>query len=254
MLVQLGIQLNRLLRHFGLQLRRSPSGLDARRFRLMEANRIGAVIDIGANTGQYAHQLRQLGYRGWIYSYEPLPDAFAQLSARARSDSKWRVFDLAVGEAPGSVTLNVAANSESSSILTVAQRHLDAESAAQAVSSVTVRTTTLDVILPDLPSQPTMLKIDTQGYEDRVLAGGIGLLPRVQLLEIELSLCEVYSGQILFRDMDARIVAAGFHLVSLGEAFIDRRTGELLQVDAIYARRDGAVASNVSPRLEALQQ
>lgn len=238
MLAKFASEVNKLLRHFGVQINRSPTGAEWRRIRLMESNGIGTLIDIGANHGQYAERVRQMGYRGSIHSYEPLPDAFARLRARTRSDSKWKAYNLAVGEAAGSATLNVAANSESSSILTVAQRHLDAEPAAQIVSTVEVTTTTLDAILHELPPQPTMLKIDTQGYEDRVLAGGMGMLHRVQLLELEMSLAEVYSGQLLFRDMDARIVAAGLRLASLAEAFIDRHTGELLQVDAIYMRRE----------------
>jgi FkbM family methyltransferase len=240
MLAKFALKVNKLLRHVGVQINRSPTGAEWRRIRLMEANAIDTVVDIGANEGQYAERLREMGYRGSIHSYEPLPEVFARLSARSRADSKWHVFEAAVGETAASVTLNVAANTESSSILTIAQRHLDAAPEAKTVSTVTVRATTLDDILRPLSAHRTMLKIDTQGYEDRVLAGGAAGLHKVQMLEIELSLCEVYSEQVLFRDMDARIVAAGFRLASLAEAFTDFRTGELLQVDAIYVRRDAA--------------
>src|SRR5262249_31216700 len=123
-----------------------------------------------------------------------------------------------------------------SSILEMTKRHLDAEPRSKTVSSVVVRTTTLDAILQDAPAQPALLKIDTQGYEDRVLAGATKGLGQVQLIEVELSLFEVYAGQKLFREMDARIVASGFELISLADGFFDRRTGELLQMDAIYAR------------------
>jgi hypothetical protein len=34
--------------------------------------------------------------------------------------------------------------------------------------------------------------------------------------------------------MDARLVRAGFELVSLEEGFFDEASGELLQIDAIY--------------------
>jgi len=236
LIAQLGFQVNKVLRHFGVQLARSPSGEDLRRIRLMEARNIGLVIDVGANEGQYGRRLRELGYRGRIQSYEPLPTAFARLQARTRADATWKAFNLAVDRTPGSVTLNVAGNSESSSILDMTKLHLDAEPRSKTVSSVVVRTTTVDAILEEAPSEPTLLKIDTQGYEDRVLAGALQRLQQVQLIEVELSLFEVYAGQTLFREMDARIVAAGFELISVADGFFDRRTGELLQMDAIYAR------------------
>jgi FkbM family methyltransferase len=256
LLIQLGLQINKILLPFGLQLSRSPSGPEWRRMRLIETRGIKAVVDIGANEGQYGQRLRQLGYQDWVYSYEPLPSAFARLRDRSRSDPRWQAFQVAVGDTAGAVTMNVAHNSESSSILQIAKPHLDAEPAARTVARVEVNATTLDSILQGLPAQPTLLKIDTQGFEDRVLASGMNALGNVELLEVELSLFEVYLGQTLFRDMDARIVGAGFELVSLAEGFFDRRTGELLQVDAIYARPAGRIqrsaANVVTPRKPSL--
>lgn len=238
---QLATHINNFLWHFGLRLNRAPPWSERRRMRLIQRKNITAVIDVGANVGQYAAQLRRLGYTGWIHSYEPLPEAFARLQARARSDPKWRVFQLAVGDSADPVTLHIAGNSESSSILDMAQRHLDAAPASRFVASVTVPSTTLDSILSELPAQPTLLKIDTQGYEGRVLAGAARSLNKIELLEIELSFFEVYVGQPLFRQIDSLLLAADFELVSLaeGEAFFDQRTGELLQIDGIYARRRG---------------
>ena len=238
---QLATHINNFLWHFGLRLNRAPPWSDRRRSRLMQTRNITAVVDVGANIGQYASQLRRLGYRGWIYSYEPLPEAFARLQARARSDPQWRVFQVAVGDSADPVTLHIAGNSESSSILDMTQRHLDAAPISRFVDEVTVPSTTLDSILGELPDQPTLLKIDTQGYEGRVLAGGAGSLHKIELLEIELSFFEVYVGQPLFRQIDSLLLAADFELVSLaeGEAFFDQRTGELLQLDGIYARRRG---------------
>jgi FkbM family methyltransferase len=241
-LVRLAGYINSFLWYFGLRLNRAPAWSERRRMRLIETRNISVVIDVGANVGQYALQLRRMGYKGWIYSYEPLPDAFQRLQARSRSDPRWRVFRLAVGDSLDPVTLQVASNSESSSILDMAKRHLDAEPAARFVSSVEVPSTTLDRILGELPAEPTLLKIDTQGYEGRVLAGAANSLHRVELLEIELSFFEVYVGQPLFREVDSLLLAAGFELTSLaeGEAFFDPHTGELLQLDGIYARRRGA--------------
>jgi FkbM family methyltransferase len=238
MLAWLGPQVNRVLRRFGMQLVRAPLAIDSRRGLLMNSRRISAVVDIGANTGQHGEYLRRLGYDGWIYSYEPVPAAFAQLQANARPDPKWKVFPLAVSDQPGLVEMHVAANSVSSSLRQMAKLHEDAAPYSKTVASVSVECTTLDAILAAIPDQPIMVKIDTQGFEDRVFAGGLGMLHKARLLEIEMSLFEVYVGQTLFREMDQRVVAAGYDLVSLADGLFDPRSGELLQVDGIYSRRE----------------
>jgi FkbM family methyltransferase len=193
------------------------------------------VVDIGANCGQYGAMLRAHGYHGTLLSYEPLPEAFRKLSARAAADGKWEAYQAAVAATHGVVTLNVAQNLVSSSVLPMTARHVAAAPASQILQSIEVQTVTLaDILRPRAPAS-TLVKIDTQGYESEVLDGAGTYLSRVSLLEVELSLVELYSGQPLFRQVDARLVAAGFGLVSIEEGFFDERSGELLQIDAIYA-------------------
>lgn len=232
---QVGRMANSGLQHLGLRLTRVQSAADKRRALLMARRNIGLVVDVGANAGQYALHLRKAGFRGLIHSYEPLPEAFKELSSRCRRDPAWRAFQLAVTEHGEPVKLRVSENDEASSILEMGRR-LEGGREFHIVSTIEVGSTTLDAILEAAPRCPTMLKIDTQGYEDRVLAGGARRLGTVELLEIELSLFEVYRGQKLWREMDAVLLAAGFELASLVEGFQDERTGELLQVDAIYQR------------------
>ena len=246
MLTWLGPQVNRLLRRFGMQLVRAPVVIDSRRGLLMSSRRISAVVDVGANTGQHGDYLRRLGYDGWIYSYEPVPAAFAQLQARARPDPKWKVFQLAVSDQPGVVEMHVAGNSVSSSVRRMTRLHEESAPESKTVASVSVECTTLDAILATIADQPIMVKIDTQGFEDRVFAGGQRMLRKVHLLEIEMSLFEVYAGQTLFREMDQRVLAAGYDLVSLADGLFDPRSGELLQVDGIYSRRDADAGSAVN--------
>ena len=55
------------------------------------------VLDVGANEGQYGQQLRDIGYAGWIVSFEPVADVFQSLARVAAGDSRWLTFPLAVG-------------------------------------------------------------------------------------------------------------------------------------------------------------
>jgi hypothetical protein len=80
------------------------------------------------------------------------------------------------------------------------------------------------------------VKIDTQGYEDKVLNGGIGTIKRATVLQTELSLIELYSGQKLIIEMIEKIKEMGFELWGIEPAFVDSNNGRMLQVDAIFCR------------------
>jgi FkbM family methyltransferase len=235
MLIRAGQKLNQALHRVGLQLARYPGPADRRRRRLLERRAVTVVVDVGANCGQYGAMLRAHGYRGTLLSYEPLPDAFRKLRERAAADGKWQAQQAAVGAANGVATLHVAQNLVSSSILPMTARHVAAAPASHTIQSIEVQTVTLAEILAPITQASTLVKIDTQGYESQVLDGAGAHLSHVSLLEVELSLVELYGGQPLFREIDARLVAAGFGLVSIETGFFDEGSGELLQIDAIYA-------------------
>lgn len=67
---------------------------------------VNCVVDVGANTGQFGAMLRGIGYAGRIVSFEPLGSAFSELQARSQSDEKWLTQRLALGRAPGSMTMH----------------------------------------------------------------------------------------------------------------------------------------------------
>src|SRR5260370_33003279 len=78
-----------------------------RRLTMMRHHGIDAVLDVGANTGQYASALRQAGFQGDILSFEPLSDAFRQLEEYSRCDPKWRVYRFAVGGENTETEINI---------------------------------------------------------------------------------------------------------------------------------------------------
>jgi FkbM family methyltransferase len=231
--IWLGTRVNRALKLAGVRLVRSDSPADRRRMRLIERHGIASVIDIGANAGQYGLSLRDQGYEGEILSYEPLPEPFERLRRVAAQHRPWKVENKAVSNEGGSLLMNVARNSVSSSLLKMESRHMDAAPDSAIVSTISVNTISLRDILKPLAG-PVMVKADTQGYEYPVLLSAGELLKSVALLELELSLVELYKGQRLFRELDAFLMSQGFSLVSMDDGFFDEQRGELLQLDAIY--------------------
>jgi hypothetical protein len=111
------------------------------------------------------------------------------------------------------------------------------ESAFVAEEQVDVRR--LDDVAPDVvrPGERVWLKVDTQGFELPVLRGAERTLERVEVVETELSLVELYEGQALFGEMLAHLSARRFGALFFEPVFWDPVTGELLQLDGVFARR-----------------
>jgi FkbM family methyltransferase len=208
--------------------------------RFLRVARPAAVFDVGANIGQYGLSLRKCGFTGRIVSFEAIPAVHARLSAVAAADPNWIVAPCcALGRAPGEAHIHLAGNSVSSSLLPMSDVHLKAAPDSKYVASETVRLERLDDIgrslLPE-EDGTLFLKVDTQGYEEEVLAGADLVLKRVTAMQLELSLTPLYQGAPSFRGMLERCESLGFQLHGLIPGFYEEKSGRLLQVDGLFLR------------------
>ncbi len=200
---------------------------------------IDLVLDVGANKGQFASEIRQCGYAGRIVSFEPISQAHGELLQSSAEDSMWEAYPrCALGDHNGEAEINIAGNSESSSILPMLELHRSAapESAYEGKEIVPIKT--LDAIAGQYlkDARAPFLKIDTQGYEWQVFDGARDTLPQIKGVLVELSLVPLYDGQHLWREVIDRLEAEGFTLWAFKPAFSDQASGRTLQVDGIFYR------------------
>ncbi len=210
----------------------------ARRKSLLKNYGIGVVLDVGANSGQYAKELRELGYREQIISFEPLHLPFETLKVNSESDAKWDTFNFALGEEERDATINIAGNSYSSSMLDMLPTHLGAAPESRYIGTEQIQVKTLDSLFGSLcpRGKSVLLKIDTQGFEMNVLNGAKSSLPFINTIQLEMSLIPLYHGESLIDRLLPLLYGKGYRAVSLEPGFADRNTGQLLQVDAILHR------------------
>jgi FkbM family methyltransferase len=202
---------------------------------------VDLVLDVGASTGNYAWTIRAGGYRGRICSFEPLQAAFAKLETRSAQDPDWSCHRLALGAEPGEAEINVAGNSDSSSLLEMGERHARSDPASVYVGRETIELSTVDEVWERVveDGDEVFLKLDVQGYELEALRGAERSLPRLAGVQAELSLVPLYEGAPSWTEVIAHLQERGFQPERLEPAFEDPRTGQVLQVDAVFMR-DGA--------------
>jgi FkbM family methyltransferase len=234
-----------LFQRLGWDVRRAgyPSSEEVLLKQFLSVARPDVVFDVGANVGQYGLSLRKCGFEGRIVSFEAVASVHAALSAVAARDHDWLVGPCcALGRARGESTINVAGNSVSSSLLPMRDPHLQAAPSAAYIAREAVRVERLDNLAePLLPEGGRLLlKVDTQGYEEEVLAGANLVLKRVSAMQLELSLVPLYQGAPDLRPMLELCENLGFRLHGLIPGFFEEKTGRLLQMDGLFLR-DGTV-------------
>lgn len=226
------------LHRAGLDLVRDPF-----RYRFMHMLRqraVADVLDIGANTGQFGDDVRACGYTGRIISVEPLGQAYERLVEHVRTDPNWHTERAAVSRTSGTLTMNVSANSVSSSALPILERHTVAAPSSQYVTSEDVPATTVDDLVARHRIGPAsaLLKVDVQGYEMPVFEGAAATLSQFAMVRTELSLVSLYEGQALLPEVVEHLRGHGLALWSVEPGFTEPGTRRMLQVDGVFVREE----------------
>ena len=198
---------------------------------------VTVVIDVGANVGQYARQLRESGYIGKIVSFEPVAAAFQSLSEIAKGDLRWTTIHAALGSDVGEKMINVSKHTAMSSFSRVRDEFVRDHEWAKISRVESVNMTMLDTIFLNHVSNRdvVLLKMDVQGYEHEVLAGAERSLPRIAAIQTEMSLTASYSDQRLFRDLLSSIENYGFQFIDFSEISRDS-DGRLADIDGFFER------------------
>lgn len=212
---------------------------------LLKTSEIDVVLDVGANAGQFATQLRRAGYHGKIISFEPLSSAYQTLAEASASDAKWTALRCALGSQPGSAEIFVSKNSWSSSMLSLLPKHTNAAPDSKYIDKETITVQTLDALFDEHvgKEERVFLKIDTQGYTKQVLSGATVSINRISGLLVEMSLVPLYLGEPMIGEVTSMLYGSGFVLRAIEPEFIDKKNGQWLQVNGLFSRDNETVSS-----------
>jgi FkbM family methyltransferase len=231
--------IKKLFNRIGYDIQHLPTESIVRKnLELLKNHEIDVIFDVGANTGQFAMKMRKLGYKGRIVSFEPLPDAFAQLAKNASADPLWETVNIAVGNKNGDFPLHISRNSYSSSILDILPRHVESAPDSVYIDQVIVPVRRIDDIIVQYYHQgdKLLIKIDTQGFEQHVVEGCSHSLDKIKGFQMELSLFPLYKGETLMQEMVDILRNYGYRLLLLEPGHQDYTTGEILQVEGVFYR------------------
>jgi len=201
---------------------------------------IRTVIDVGANEGQFARMISSFFPDAGLYCFEPLAGPFRVLSAWAQTrGGRVRCFQMALGDVQGEVEMHLHTDhTPSSSFLEATERCHALYPQTQREKITKVYMTTLDEVLKgelDRMPRDILLKLDVQGFEDRVLRGGARVLLQCQAVLLEVCIDPLYEGQADFLGLVQLLQTAGLHYAGN----LDQNYGEdgrVVFLDAVFVR------------------
>jgi FkbM family methyltransferase len=206
----------------------------------LKSYNINSVIDVGSNSGQFAKQIIKNFPRCNVYCFEPLDAPFSALRAWAKTKgTQIKCYQLALGEYEGQTEMYLHVDhDESSSLLQASGTCHALYPQTVAERRIKINVSTLDKILIDElqhHSGDIFLKLDVQGFEDRVLKGGTNVLKLCRAVLLEISLDKLYENQADFYQLTDFMYRAGFRYAGNLNQIL-AKDGHVIFLDALYIK------------------
>jgi FkbM family methyltransferase len=177
---------------------------------------ICTLLDLGANDGQHGASLARHFSVAHAYFFEPQPQYAEALRLVAAGIGHARVFQIALGDAEGEAELYSMAHAPSSSLLPPDETLLRDFPQHEVRQRVRVPVRCLDSVLASHPLQEDVfIKMDVQGFEDRVIRGGRTTFRRARAVLVEMSFVPLFAGQSLFEEVHDLLVECGLRFAGI---------------------------------------
>lgn len=225
------MKIKKIIRKLGFDLVKYHSHFENQ----LKKHSIECVIDVGANEGQFARHIHTIIPTAKIYSFEPLKEPFKKLEALKDSIPDFECFNTALGNTTSKIDIWKSSFSPSSSMLPMEQLHKNIYPKSAELTKESVDLDKLDNFKSKFDiGGKYLVKIDVQGFEKEVIAGGTEIIGKATLLLVETSFVSLYSNQPLFDEITEQLFNLGFRYFGHDGQHRNEQNGDLLFQDSIF--------------------
>ena len=227
------LKIKKMLRSRGYDVVRYHSFYDS----ALRPMGIQTIFDIGANTGEFSKEMRALFPEAQIFAFEPLRDCFEQIQVKMAGDQKFQALNVALGAENGESVIQRSSFHPSSSLLPMASLHKELYPKSKDSTEEKIQVMRLDDAVKTLSiDTPLFIKMDVQGFEDKVIVGGPHTIALASVLQIETSFVPLYENQPLFDDIYQLVRNFGFTYWGETAKHYDKQD-TLIYQDSIFVRK-----------------
>lgn len=212
----------------------SKSRLNSTRKTLLTRYHIKYVLDVGANKGQYAKEIRSLGFNEQIYSFEPT-SYYEHLAKAGEGDNNWHTYRFGFGKTSGKLEMYIASNDGESSSILKPKNIMEQGFGISFEKTEEVEIKTLKEFLDLNVISNIYLKIDTQGNEMNVLLGLSDQIYHISVIEFESALISLYEGETGHYEIAQYLISHGFKVKQMVITHWNQNK-ETISLDSIFVR------------------
>jgi FkbM family methyltransferase len=191
--------------------------------------RFATVIDVGVAFG--SPQLYKSFPKAKFYLVEPVPTCKPLLD-KLVNEMNAEAFNVAAGAEDGVMEFFVHPDTSGSSAL----RQWEGEAMDGTMHQIPVRR--LDSLITGTLARPSLLKVDTQGFEIPVFEGASGILDQIDVIISECSLHQFRKGAPEIFDIMKKMDELGFICYEVLEGHYRPVDNALAQVDLAFVKKD----------------
>ncbi|MEM8907139.1 MAG: FkbM family methyltransferase [Bacteroidota bacterium] len=236
--------LKKIVKRTGYSVRKLQSQealIFATQKKLLSTTEPVTIFDVGAYLGETVAAYHQL-FAGHcsIYAFEPFPEVFAQLKTNTAAYANVHLFNCALGDAVQEAPFYVNKFHATNSLLaTDPQGHESwGKGILETERQITVPIRTIDELVEDQQlKQIDILKLDTQGSEDLILAGARESINRglIKIIRTEMIVMPTYQNQKPLHEILGLYTEMGFQLYNLYNVLDPK--GQLRFLDGIFVHQ-----------------
>lgn len=204
------------------------------------------IFDVGANQGQSIERFNKIFKDPVIHAFEPIDFEFKNLIKKYSRNKNIILNNFALGSEDSSQKLNITAKTGNSSFNKIRtgtewlkkrseQYHTSED--GYVLKSQDVKIKKLDQYsISNQINKIDLLKIDTQGYEDKVLEGSLKMIKEnnISIVLTEVIFDNVYNNYLSFSDIEKFLIPENYRMVGINLSNNNLFSGIAFFADVMY--------------------
>ena len=208
------------------------------------------IFDVGGNKGQSIEKYLKMFEKPIIHSFEPIKTEFDYMCSKFKNNKNIFLNNFALGDKIEEKEFNVTAKTGNSSFnkinlgtdwLKLKSKKYNTSEEGYVTSVQKVNVIKLDDYCKDKNINVIdLVKIDTQGYEDKVLEGSLNSIKqnKIKAIVTEIMFDNVYDKYFSFSDLEKYIIPHNFRMVGIDLINNSLFSGLLFFADVYYFNKN----------------
>ena len=204
------------------------------------------IFDVGGNKGQSIEKYLKIFEKPIIHSFEPIKTEFDYMCSKFKNNKNIFLNNFALGDKTEEKEFNVTAKTANSSFnkinldtdwLKLRSKQYNTSEEGYVTSVQKVNVIKLDDYCKDNNiSLIDLVKIDTQGYEDKVLEGSLNSIKqnKIKAIVTEIMFDNVYDKYFSFSDIEKFIIPYNFRMIGINLHNNSLFSGLIFSADVCY--------------------